>query len=152
MGIREWLQRQPREPQLTQVQAIEFDECDELVAAVGEASYQDALRHICGSDRWEHVRCEVRAVLVPEPSNPYDPNAVMVQVDGQLVGYLSRGDAVEYQPVTRTLFERGEVIVCDARICGRGPGSDTPNLGIFLELPSPDSAMDEVEEMLSHEH
>jgi hypothetical protein len=149
MGIREWLQRQPREPQLVEVQSIEFDDCDELVAAVGEASYQDALRRICGSDRWEDVRCDVRAVLVPEPSNQYDPNAVMVQVDGQLVGYLSRGDAIEYRPTTQLLFEEQHVIVCDARICGRGPGSDTANLGIFLELPTPDHALDEAEDYLA---
>ena len=29
-------------------------------------------------------------LLVPEPSNPYDSNAVMVQISGQKVGYISR--------------------------------------------------------------
>lgn len=135
----------PREPQLMEVQSLEFDHCDELVAAVGEASYQPALRHICGSDRWEDIRCEVRAVLVPEPANEYDPNAVMVQVDGHHVGYLSRDDALDYQPVTAMLLERQHVVVCNARICGRGPGSETANLGIFLELPAPDDALDEAE-------
>jgi hypothetical protein len=90
VGIREWLMRQPREPQLVKVQSVEFEDWSEVVAAVGEASYQDALRHICGSDRWEDIRCEVNAVLVPEPTNRYDANAVMVQVDEQMVGYLSR--------------------------------------------------------------
>lgn len=140
--------RQPREPQLVQVQSIEFDDWSEIVAAVGEASYQDALRHICGSDRWEDVRCEVNAVLVPEPANKYDPNAVMVQVDGQMVGYLSRVDAVEYGRVVRLLADEGSVIACGALIAGRGPGSDTPNLGIFLHLPTPDAALVEVEAML----
>ena len=36
------------------------------------------------------------AALVPEPSNPYDSNAVMVQIDGRHVGYLSREDAVAF--------------------------------------------------------
>ncbi len=45
-----------------EVASIEFDECGELVAAVGEASYQEALRHLCGSDRWEDVRCDVTRI------------------------------------------------------------------------------------------
>lgn len=147
MGIREWLMRQPREPQLVKVQSVEFEDWSEVIAAVGEASYQDALRHICGSDRWEDIRCEVNAVLVPEPTNHHDANAVMVQVDEQLVGYLSRGDAIEYAPVVRLLADHGSVIVCGALIAGRGPGSDTANLGIFLHLPTPDAALFEVEEM-----
>ena len=138
---------QPRQPHLVNVQAVEFDDWSEVVAAVGEASYQPALRRICGSDRWEDVRCEVRAVLVPEPSNQFDPNAVMVQVDGQVVGHLSRGDAVEYAPVIGMLAEQQSVIVCEALICGRAPGSETANLGIFLHLPSPDDALGEIEGM-----
>lgn len=149
MGIREWLQRQPREPQLVEMRGVKFEDCDEFVAAVGEASYQPALRQICGSDRWEDIRCDVTAALVPQPENPHDPNAVVVQVDGQQVGYLSRGDAVDYGPVVSLLFEHGRVIVCDARICGRGPGSDTPNLGIFLELPGPESALVEAQDTVA---
>jgi HIRAN domain len=72
---------------------FEGDECTELVAAVGESNYQEALSHICGSSRWEDVRFDCIAALVREPSNPYDSNAISVQVDGQLVGYLSREDA-----------------------------------------------------------
>ena len=36
---------------------------------------------------------EVYAVLVAEPDNPYDANAVSVWVKGLKVGYLSREDA-----------------------------------------------------------
>jgi hypothetical protein len=145
VGLREWLRGQPREPELFQVEGVLL-EGDELVAAVGEASYQQALRKICGSTRWEDVRCDVTAVLVPEPNNRYDPNAVMVQVDGQQVGYLSRGDALDYGPAVHEFADQGKVIVCHARICGRGPGSETPNLGIFLNLPDPDQALEDSED------
>lgn len=116
-------------------------EGDEIVEAVGESNYQPALTKLCGSDRWEEVRFECIAALVPEPSNRYDPNAVMVQCDGHLVGYLSRGDAIAYGPVVRRLAEQGKVIACNAMIAGRGPGSETKNRGIFLHLPSPDEAL-----------
>jgi hypothetical protein len=144
MGIREWLTGQPSEPVLAEVTGVML-EGDELVAAVGEASYQDPLRRICGSTRWEDVRCEVLAALVPEPTNEYDPNAVAVQVDGERVGYLSRGDALDYGPAVQEFAARGKVIVCNARICGRGPGSDTANLGIFLHMPDPDAALAEAD-------
>jgi hypothetical protein len=43
---------------------FEGDECTELVAAVGESNYQEALSHICGSSRWEDVRFDCIAALV----------------------------------------------------------------------------------------
>jgi hypothetical protein len=122
----------------TQVETLIFDErdCTELVAAVGESHYQDALRSLCGNQRWEDVQFDCTAVLVPQPTNPHDPNAVMVQVDATLVGYLSRGDAINYQALIREATPR--LIHCEARIAGRGPGADTSNLGVFLRLPPPD--------------
>ena len=33
----------------------------------------------------------VKAGLVPEPDNPYDPNAIMVQADGLCIGYVPKG-------------------------------------------------------------
>jgi hypothetical protein len=41
------------------------------------------------------VRFECFAALVLEPDNPYDSNAVRVEIDGRLVEYLSRADAEE---------------------------------------------------------
>jgi hypothetical protein len=112
---------------------FEGDECSELVAAVGESNYQEALSRVCGSSRWEDVRFDCIAALVREPNNPYDSNAISVQVEGQIVGYLSREDAKAYGPLVAT----HGVVACRARIAGRGPGSETQNLGIFLELPPP---------------
>lgn len=131
MGWRVWFRRQPERVEVDG----ELLEGDELVAVVGEASYQEALRRICGSDRWEDVACDCQAVLVPEPTNEYDPNAVAVQIEGQLVGYLSRGDARDYRPLVSRLAGEGRVGVCSARIAGRGPGSETSNLGVFLKMP-----------------
>ena len=127
-----------RQSESSQVETLIFDtgECTELVAAVGESQYQDALRSLCGSQSWEDVRFDCVAVLVPQPTNPHDSNAVMVQVGAKLVGYLSRGDAVNYQVLIQEALPR--VIQCEARIAGRGPGGDTSNLGVFLRLPPPD--------------
>ena len=104
---------------------------------VGESHYQDALRAVIGGPVAGEVRHTCTAALVPEPDNPHDPNAVMVQIEGRRVGYLSRGDAVAYAPLVRSLAERGRTAVCEAMVAGRGESSGTSNLGVFLRLPPP---------------
>lgn len=47
--------------------------------------------------------------LKPEPSNPYDSNAVSVLLNRRLVGYLSAKMAPDYQPVIRQLHREGDV-------------------------------------------
>ena len=122
----------------TRVETLIFgtDESSELVAVVGESHYQDTLRSLCGSQRWEDVgfdwlRClsrsgTIRTILTRSSS----------KVDPRLVGYLSREDAVGYRRLISEAHPR--FIQCEARIAGRGPGSETPNLGVFLRLPPPD--------------
>lgn len=140
--------REEKQGEVRDLQSIEFDNCTELVAAVGEASYQPALRDICGSKRWERVRFDCTAALVAEPSNPHDANAVAVYADCRgthlHVGYLSRGDALDYQAAVWKAADMGYTIVCQAHIAGREQGSETSNLGIFLDLPTPEGAVAEL--------
>jgi len=102
---------------------------------VGELAYQSALWRLCGGTIGERVRCDVVAVLVPEPSNPYDANAVAVQIDGQVVGYLPRAMAQEYLPGLKHLMSvrRGYVALRGVIVGGDryvdGPG----RLGVWLE-------------------
>jgi len=108
-----------------------------LVNVAGESHYQEALREIVGSATATEIAVDTEAVLVPEPSNPHDANAVMVQIDGKLVGYLPRDEAVAYGPALAELGQRGRTGLCEARIAGRGGESGTSNLGVFLRLPDP---------------
>jgi hypothetical protein len=112
---------------------------DRLVNAVGESHYQDALREVSGAGGGEEVRFPCTAVLASEPDNPFDPNAVAVRVDGRLVAYLSRADAVGYRPLVLDIEERGRAAACEAMIAGRGAASGTSNLGVFLRLPRPEA-------------
>lgn len=134
----------PPAPGLQRAEAVIFDDADsrELIAVVGESYYQEDIRGICGSHEWEDVSFDCIAALVPEPSNPYDPNAVMVQIDARLVGYLSRGDAVEYRPLIDQALAKDTLVACRARIAGHGPGGETSNLGVFLHLPRPDEPIE----------
>src|SRR4051794_15864962 len=70
---------------------------DEDLEVVGEASYQDALWSICQGAEGAQVHQQVVAVLVPEPQNPYDANAISVQIEGRVIGYLSRENAMRFR-------------------------------------------------------
>jgi len=102
---------------------------------VGELSYQAALWQLSGRAVGDKIRCETVAVLVPEPANPHDPNAIAVHIDGYLVGYLSRGEAQVYLPGLRQLMSRlGGYIALRGVIVGGGYYADGPGrLGVWLE-------------------
>jgi len=103
---------------------------------VGEAGYQDNLWRVVGgrSSPDGRVRVDVYAVLVAEPDNPYDANAVSVWVQGLKVGYLSRTDARRYRPGLLALENRhGKPIALAGAIVGGGMRADGPGrLGVFL--------------------
>jgi hypothetical protein len=115
------------------------------VAVVGESHYQQALTFAvhgatAGEDFDHHL--PVTAVLVPEPENAWDPNAVRVDVvvDGTKtakVGYLARTIASEYQPTLLRLHGEDFVGTCPARITGGGP----KYYGIYLHLCYPEDLL-----------
>ena len=109
----------------------------ETLEVVGESRYQDNLwRLVDGqTDPAERVRVEIIAVLVTEPDNPYDANAVGVWIDGLKVGHLSRNDARLYQPGLLALEEKhGTPIALSGVIAGGGMREDgIGRLGVFLE-------------------
>jgi hypothetical protein len=120
-------------------------EGEELIAAVGESHYQGALLSACGGRHGEPVSHDCSAVLLPEPTNPYDPNAVMVWAGGRHVAYLSRSDAAAYRPAIAAAAAIDHLIACPAQIAARGDIGETANLGIFLHLPAPAEALTAVE-------
>lgn len=106
---------------------------------VGESHYQTVLAgaaggRAAGDDFADHL--PARAVLVPEPSNPYDRHAVRVDVLGtgrpETVGYLPRDVAPEYQDALRSLGPR-RYATCAARITGGG----AKYYGIYLHVAEP---------------
>jgi hypothetical protein len=103
------------------------------LAVVGESQYQLALRLI----EKKHGRI-CWAKLLPEPDNPFDRNAVMVEIDGHTVGYLSRAEAKRYQ---RRLLPLPQPMQVPAKLIGGE--RDKPSFGVLLDhrnveaLPTP---------------
>ncbi len=80
-----------------------------------------------------------KAMLVPEPTNQYDKNAIRAALwsgdSWSLAGYLSRSDAVRYQPLFRWLATNsptGPAIACDAALTWERGGT-----GVVLHLGTP---------------
>jgi hypothetical protein len=82
---------------------------------VGESNYQDALAAAV-----ERNGRTVMAELVAEPSNKYDRRAIRVDVDGQPVGYVPKGETDLWHPVLAQLSSRPAT--ARAMIGGGGSG------------------------------
>lgn len=108
---------------------------DEDLEIVGEAHYQKALWAICGGSVGDRIRHRIVAVVIPEPQNTHDQNAISIQIDGQLVGYLASDVAVRYGPGLKDLMTRlGGYVALEGVIVGGGYYDDGPGrLGVWLE-------------------
>lgn len=95
------------------------------VRIVGEASYVPAIAGVFK----RYGRSEFEIMLHAQPQNRYDRNAVAVTVDGQLVGYLGRATAEQWQPMVLAAESEGFAITGLASLFGGT--DDKPNLGVF---------------------
>ena len=93
-----------------------------FLGVVGESQYQPALQQIAHRGRI----CE--ATLMPEPENPFDRNAVVVKIQGEVVGYLPRSYARKYQRRLVTLTEPHR---CPAKLIGGT--RDKPSFGVLID-------------------
>lgn len=83
-----------------------------------------------------------QAVLVREPDNPYDSNAIAIYSPVGKIGHLSRDDAERYQSVLTTVERRGwHGGACSAFLRRAGNG----NWGVVLALSLPHICLDEME-------
>jgi hypothetical protein len=92
---------------------------------------------VCGAPTEEGVDVRTEVKLVPENTNPYDPQAVRIDAAGNTLAYLSRHDAQEYRKLLAAAGHSDEVVECNARVRGgwnRGP-DDQGEFGIYLDLP-----------------
>jgi hypothetical protein len=87
-----------------EVEAKTFKGRARRVDIVGEGHYDRALAKIAGPKAANGVNMYTVARLVPEPANRHDRNAVAAIIDGHIVGYLSRQQAINFQ---RAMKERG---------------------------------------------
>lgn len=101
------------------------------VQVAGESFHEDAIRAAESSSPGSPLA----AVIVPEPDNAHDPNAVAVYVNGQHVGYLPRETARRAQPAIAAFIDAhdGRLPSCPAEIRWHDVG---PQVVLLLD-PAP---------------
>ncbi len=104
---------------------------------VGESYYQKALSLIAGPKEKDSKLLDCTAVLIRDPWNKHDPNAVVVTIDGQQVGHLSKTRAAG---LVREMEKQGLsskiMFVVQARIQGGWKNSYSEgSYGVILDFP-----------------
>lgn len=116
------------------------------VSVVGESHYQESLEELAGGFRAPDQYINFDALLIPEPDNPYDANAVAVFSEKyQKLGYLSRGDALRYKRIFQALRKNNSAGRVRASLIGGT--RDNPSLGVVIDLLGPDELVDRVDRM-----
>lgn len=100
--------------------------------AVGESYRQDALRYL---RQYASPEGRIPALLVREPNNQHDANAVAIVIYGYQVGYLKRDDAADMADMLDELAEDGQFLVVPG--CFQGGTTEKPSLGIVVEVREP---------------
>jgi uncharacterized Zn finger protein (UPF0148 family) len=103
---------------------------------VGESHYQQDLASLMAALRTSPDQYEVEtvALLVREPNNRYDRNAVQVQIHRRLVGYLASDDAQEAQTWLKRQERNGKAAFVLATIGGgRDEGGSLTPIGVTLD-------------------
>jgi hypothetical protein len=78
------------------------------IDAAGESHYQDTLEAVGGGRTCFGVRHPlITAELVREPANPYDPNAVRIDVAGRPLAHVPKEDASRFHAVLDKLAGQG---------------------------------------------
>jgi hypothetical protein len=104
---------------------------------VGESHHEAVLEQLAGGRTEEGVHVSCAALLLPQPDNPYDPDAVAVFIRGEEVGFLARNVAPEFLQALRAGgYDRAasEAIIVGGWDRGRG---DRGNFGVRLNACRP---------------
>lgn len=117
---------------------------------VGESNYTRNFEQICGKKRTEQsINLIVDVAIIPEPSNPYDPNAFVVKVKDKEVGYLPRQTAKFF----RELYDKYKIdnqtaLIVKGQIRGGWARNNIKaNYGIWLDLPNSSIIEEEVQKL-----
>lgn len=107
------------------------------VEVVGVSRRQDALAAIVERYGRSGRTVTTDAALILENTNPHDANAVRVEIDGALIGYLSRDNAQRYRADLATAGQPQATVRCKARIVGGFETADgeRAHFGVRLDLP-----------------
>ena len=111
------------------------------VDVVGVSRRQSVLAAIVDRQSRRGRTVTLDAVLILEDSNPRDANAVRIEIEGELIGYLSRDNARRYRADLAAAGQPHATVCCKARIVGgfETESGERAHFGVRLDLPPMES-------------
>ena len=111
------------------------------VDVVGVSRRQSVLAAIVDRQSRRGRTVTIDAVLILEDSNPHDANAVRIEIEGELIGYLSRDNARRYRADLAAAGQPRATVRCKARIVGgfETESGERAHFGVRLDLPPMDA-------------
>jgi len=99
------------------------------VIVVGVSFYQAALAKITGMK----LEMLVQAQIVPEQNNVHDSNAVRIEIEGEMVGHLSRENAFKWRG---KMISEGfsNTVTCPAKIRWDRVYTEEGSYGVWLDI------------------
>ena len=111
------------------------------VDVVGVSRRQSVLAAIVDRQSRRGRTVTLDAVLILEDSNPRDANAVRIEIEGELIGYLSRDNARRYRADLAAAGQPRATVRCKARIVGgfETESGERAHFGVRVDLPPMDA-------------
>lgn len=107
------------------------------VTAVGMSYYRDAIEAIAQNEPGKPSLVICLAYLMPYNTNPHDPSAVGVVIEGKRVAHLSRSYAPTYREIIKDLPPNIEY-VCAMAMITKGLVTNERTFEYLIELDIPD--------------
>jgi hypothetical protein len=102
---------------------------------VGESFYQPSIKQLTGHDNEYVENKEYTAFLIPDSNNPYDNKAIRIEINGMIVGHLSRENARRFRRRLGAKRLTEQVTSCKAVVTGGKPWhGNTSCYGICLSI------------------
>jgi len=126
-------------PESKNRQSITTEESGQYpVQIVGEAYYQENLTKIYGAAKDRGIEVIKEATLIHDNNNKYDHEAIRVEIEGMLIGHLSKSSAHSFREYMRNNGKAGINVTCKAKVTG-GYRSvnlfDSEYIGVALDIP-----------------
>jgi hypothetical protein len=102
------------------------------VVVTGVSFYQMALEKIFGGRSGEGIEVIMQAQIIPYDDNPYDAYAVRIEIEGEIVGHLSRKDARKWRSKMISECFSGAV-TCRAKIVWDRGDDKAGSYGVWLD-------------------
>ena len=102
----------------------------------GESFYQDALIRVIGEPNQDGYEVTINGLLVRDPQNEHDSNAVKCLIHGNIVGYVNRQEAKDISRYMDANNIQELLVACDVTGGWNRGKNDRGMFGVTVNVPN----------------